>query len=210
MPGDQWPTGLDVDDMTDIVNGVAGSLNRQYSGFVQVDDVRQELMLWCWKKREKVAEFLIREDKADRKSGVSALMKTLFREGSKYCRREKAAKSGYEISDEFFYSTALIEDLLQVIVHGDSTFASRPSTVGNGGGDPAEGGNLAALLTDVKIALDQLDPDRKKLLLDIYGEGKPFDVVAAELDVSPQAVRQKAGRAAVQVVRLLGGESPWR
>lgn len=209
MPG-EWPQGLDVEDMTDIVGSVAGSLSRQYGGFVTIDDVRQELMLWCWRKREKVAEYLVRDDAADRKSGASALMKSLYREGAKYCRREKATASGYEVSDEFFYSTALIEDLIGVIVDGGSAFASQGPTIGRSGGDPAEGGNLMTMIADVQVALDALDEERRDLLLRVHGEGVTYDVIAEEQGVTPQAVRQKATRAAVQVVRNLGGESPWR
>jgi DNA-directed RNA polymerase specialized sigma24 family protein len=204
-----WPDGLDVEDMHDIIAGVAVSLTRQYRTFVEVDDVRQILLEWCWRRREKVAEYLVREDKHDRKAGTAALMKSLYREGSKHCRKEKAAASGYEIADEVFYSTALVEDMLKLLAHGGTALASRDPAV-RSESDPAEGGNLMVMVADIQSAMEELDEDTQALLLRLYGEGEPAEKLAAERGVTPQAVRQKAARAAVRLVRKLGGESPWR
>jgi len=206
----EWPEGVNVDDVNDIVSIVAGSLHRTYREWSELEDIRQTLHEWCWRKREKVAEYLVRDDPKDRKSGQAAMMRSLHREGARHCRREKAAKAGYEISDEYFYSTALVEDVLKVIINGDASHPGKPEHGGKNMGDPAEGGNFIAIVADVRNAMHGMDVETRALMINLLGVGIPAEQLARDRSISPQAVRQRVQRACVKIVRQLGGESPWR
>lgn len=206
-----WPEGVNPDDVEDIVSIVAGSLHRTYRQHSELDDIKQTLNEWCWRKREKVAEYLVRDDPKERKSGQAAMMRSLHREGARHCRREKAAKSGYEVSDEFFYSTALVEDVLKVIVNGGPALQGKQQEHGGKNmGDPAEGGNMVAVVADINREIERLDDDTRNLMVSLLGLGVPAEKLAEQRGVTPQAVRQKVQRACVRVVRELGGETPWR
>lgn len=203
-----WPEGVAHEDVTSIVNIVAGQLHRQYRQHVEVEDIRQVLIEWCWKKRDKLAEYLVRDTPHDRKRGQAALTRSLQREGQQHCRREKARRSGYEPSDEFFYSVALIEDVLAEMLTG--TTSSHETAARHTPGDPAEGGNRAVIVADVKTALADLDDDTRGMVVNLLGMGVPANQIAVEHHITGQAVRQRVQRACVKMVRKLGGESPWR
>jgi DNA-directed RNA polymerase specialized sigma24 family protein len=199
-----WPEGVDERDVYDIIDGVVASLTRKYRSFVKPDDVRQELRLQAWKKRDKFAEYLTREDEGKRRAGEAAFMKSMHRYGDRWCRREKARISGYDPGDEYFYPPALIEQL--IAAHGQGL-----TSLAHQGGekrttDPAEGGNLVVMIFDVTQALDVLDGPMRALLFEVFADGVPVAKIANREGVSEQAVRQKIERALRKLVQELGGD----
>ena len=201
----EWPEGVNQDDVYDIIDGVVSSLTRKYRAFVSPDDVRQELRLQAWRKREKFAEYLAREDEGKRRAGEAAFMKSMHRAGDRWCRREKARISGYEASDEYFYSQTLIEQLIAAHGQGLTSLAQQGGEK-RSQADPAEGGNMVVMLFDVTDALDTLEPGVKALLFEVFADGVPVSKVAAREGVSEQAVRQRIERALRRLVQKLGGD----
>lgn len=205
-----WPEGVSEEDVHDIVAGVAAAVGRRYRRFVEVPDVRQELLMWSWRKRDKVHEYLAREPGADRRRGEAALMKALSRVAERYCRRMKAQASGYTTRDEFFYNRVLLEDLISAQANGLSSLVGQTSEERvRGTQDPSEGGNTQAMLADVQRALGKLDPDAYAMVMMAYGDGLPTKVIGETFDISRQAVEQRLDRAMTKVLSALGGESPW-
>jgi len=86
---DKW-----IGDVVDVATTVAYSITRNYKGYAEVEDLRQELLEWCLKRQDKVREWLDVEDRKEYQLGIKRLSKTLNRRADKYCRREKAKKSG--------------------------------------------------------------------------------------------------------------------
>lgn len=203
MNGD-WPTGVNEEDVFDLIDGVTASLTRRYRQFTQPDDIRQELRLYAWKKRNKFAEYLVRESEGSKRAGEAAFMKSIMRWGEKYCRREKAKIIGYQPSDEFFYNPGLVETLIAAGVQGMSVLANQTTTRANT--DPAEGGNAVVMIIDVATALDRLEPEQKHLLLELHGAGVDPKVIAVRDGVSRQAIGQRNDRALRRLIMLLGGE----
>jgi hypothetical protein len=63
---------------------------------------------------------------------------------------------GYDPSDQFFYTPSLVRELLPMALDGPEPPAAGPVDPGRRGGDPAEAGNLQAMLLDVRRVYDRL------------------------------------------------------
>lgn len=209
MSGDsrmtEWPDGVSQEDVFDLIDAVVGSLHKNYRAFIQADDLRQELRLFAWRKREKFSEYLVREDAGLRRAGEAAFMKACHRVGEKLCRAEKARLSGYEASDEFYYSQGLIEELLTAHGQGTNTMPGRVPDR-RSGSDPAEGGNMVVMMIDVTNALIRLEPAQQELLADIYGRGITVNLIARRDGVTEQAIRGRVDRAMRRMLAMLGGD----
>lgn len=84
-----------------------------------------------------------------------------------YCQREKAQRSGYSPDDQYHYSRRVIEALIpETLVPGLPTQVEKDGSPG--ARTPAgEGGNLAAMIMDVRYALEQLPAaDRALVTID--------------------------------------------
>ncbi len=205
-----WPEGVSEEDVHDIVASVAFAIARRYRRFVEVPDVRQELLMWAWRKRDKVHEYLARDPGADRRRGEAALMKALSRVAERYCRRMKAQATGYSTRDEFFYNRVLLEDLIGAQANGLSSLVGQTSEERvRGTQDPSEGGNTQAMLADIQSALGVLDPDSYAMVMMAYGDEVPTRVIGETFGITRQAVEQRLDRAMTRVLSALGGESPW-
>lgn len=204
-----WVGDVDEADVKDICAVVASSVAKRYRKYVEVPDLRQELLMWAWRKRDKVAEYLDREPGGARRQGEAALMKALSRVGERYCRRQKAAVVGYKTRDEYFYNRVLLEDLIAVETGGMSSLSGQTDDRVRGTQDPSEGGNTQAMLADIQSALKVLDPDSFAIVMMAYGDAVPTRVIAETFGITRQAVEQRLNRAMSKVLHALGGESPW-
>jgi RNA polymerase sigma factor (sigma-70 family) len=200
----EWPEGVNEDDVIDIINGVAFSVHRKYRKFTSIDDIRQEMLLDAWRKRNKYAEYLVRENEGARRAGQAAFMRSMHRIGETFARKEKARLSGYEASDEFFYNQSLVEQLITAVAQGQVSLANQ--TGERSSQDPAEGGNAMVMIIDVKKALNDLDPETRALLEAVHGEGVSIKQVADARGVTEQAIRGRMERALRRIIHQLGGE----
>ena len=204
-----WIGNVEEGDVHDICAAVAVSVAKRYRRYVEVPDLRQELLTWAWRKRDKVGEYLDREPGSARRQGEAALMKALSRVAERYCRRQKADAVGYKTRDEYFYNRVLLEDLIAVESGGMASLAGQTDERVRGTQDPSEGGNTQAMLADLQKALAQLEPDTYALVMMAYGDAVPTKVLAETFDVTRQAIEQRLDRAMSKLLQLLGGESPW-
>jgi DNA-directed RNA polymerase specialized sigma24 family protein len=200
-----------VEDVVDVATTVAYSITRNYKGYAEVDDLRQELLEWCFKRQDKIHEWLLVEDKREYKLGIKRLSKTLNRRADKYCRKEKAKKLGYLPVDEYFYTPGLVEQLLPFAFKGEVP-TKDPSNefVSNGGGDPATGGGFLATMYDIRIALLKLTVTEYAMLCMRYEDSMKLEDIAEHFDVSDSTISRKINTAINKIIKHLGGESPWR
>lgn len=79
-----------------------------------------------------------------------------------------AVKHGYDVADVFFYTLDLLDVLCDAVV-GD--YIPQSQGDGRSPGDPAEGGNMLAMLGDVSRALygPLMDASQRAVLLLHYG-----------------------------------------
>jgi len=206
MVEDKW-----VQDVVEVAQTSAYVITRNYKGFVEADDVKQELLEWSLKRSDKIQEWLNEDlSKQEYRMGIKRLAKTFNRMADRYCRKEKAKKLGYSIHDEAFYSTGMIEELLPM-AFSSNIMTKDPATeyVSNGGGDPATAGSFLASMYDIRIALRGLTIDLYEILRMRYEDGLKLEDIASYFDVTDSTINRKISTAIKLISKDLGGESPW-
>jgi RNA polymerase sigma factor (sigma-70 family) len=201
---------IDYDEIRATAYGIARTVHRKYHTYFDVSDVSQELLMWCISHEQKLHEWLDHPvDSEEFLIGSKKLSKTLGRHADRICRRLKAQKMGYEITDEQYYSSATLEDLLpfvwlEVVETRDTT---KPRV--SGSGNPAEGGNYVVQLFDVRRTLKKIDPQDQLMLRMKYEEQLSFNQIAEMLDISPSTAHRKVKGALKRIHQLLGGSNPF-
>jgi DNA-directed RNA polymerase specialized sigma24 family protein len=206
MVEDKW-----VKDVVEIAQTSAYIITRNYKGFAEADDVKQELLEWSLKRNDKIQEWLNEDlSKQEYRIGIKRLAKTFNRMADRYCRKEKAKKLGYSIHDEAFYSTGMIEELLPM-AFSSNIITKDPATefVSNGGGDPATAGSFLASMYDIRIALRELTIEIYEMMRMHYEDGLTLEHIGEYFNVDKSTVSRKINTGIKQMSKELGGESPW-
>ena len=203
-------TGEQQKDIDTSVSITAYRLSRKHRGWAESEDVRQDLWVWLLSKRKRLSPLLETETREDYKRELKYLERNMYKAGDIMCRTDKAKRSGYRSSDEYFYSSTLIIALLQahcnndeMVVDHSSERIKRTRTLG-------EGMEIEAMLADLRDALDTLEPEQQSLVIRLHGEGVSSKVIAEEREVTRQAVEARASRVLDKLIDSLGGESPYK
>jgi DNA-directed RNA polymerase specialized sigma24 family protein len=206
MVEDKW-----VQDVVEIAQTSAYVITRNYKGFAEADDVKQELLEWSLKRNDKIQEWLNEDlSKQEYRIGIKRLAKTFNRMADRYCRKEKAKKLGYSIHDEAFYSTGMIEELLPM-AFSSNIITKDPATefVSNGGGDPATAGSFLASMYDIRISLRNLTIEIYEMMRMHYEDGLTLEHIGEYFNVDKSTISRKINTGIKQMSKELGGESPW-
>ena len=154
--------------MDEITSIIAYNLSKKYHRFAERDDIKQAMNEYAWKRKDKVNEYLMREDDIERKMGYKAFTTFMRRAGERYARKEKAKALGFELGDEYFYRIEMVENLIKVLGSEDSHLVNQvmdPDMHGvQAKRQVSEGNNLLALLADVDKAMKRLDPRTQGIL----------------------------------------------
>ena len=199
-----------LEDAKDVAANVARSVHKKYHTYFDVDDLRQELLVWVLKREAKVQEWLVQENEEDYKVGIRMLARALQRQADKYCRNKKAQALGYQLEDEAYYSPIVLSELLPFVWADvvDTRDGSQPRV--SGGGNPAEGGTYIIQLFDVRRALSKLDPNDKLVLQMKFYEQMTFADIANTLEISDTTAHRKVDGALRRLNKYLGGQSPFQ
>ena len=202
--------------LTDLVPAVANSIARRFKGWVERDDLKQELYLWALGRQSQYLDQLNEENKDKREYSVSRIAFQMRRIAEKYARREKARKAGYHTSDEVFYDTAtiarLMPSILQSVIEG--TVLEQAQDLINDGQPrkqpaPSEGGNLLAILIDVKKSYLKLEEEDKVILRMRYYDNNTLQEISQYLEVAVSTADRRCTSALRRLQDLLGGDTPW-
>lgn len=193
---------------------VANQLQQRHrlTALADADDIRQELWIWFSKRKDKIFAWVDTEQsEEDQARGWHSLRKSLFRQGDRYLRTQKAKRLGYHTRDEVFYTEALLDELLPHIWDitddiGQSYDDGSPKPPSN----PSEGGNRIVSLFDVQRALKKSDDDDKKLLMLRYRDGLEPSDLAKLYECNRTTIDRRLRKALRRLTRELGGESPWQ
>jgi hypothetical protein len=165
------------------VQKAAGYASRRYKHWgVDRDDFAQEIACWLYGPgKAKVERWLVSDPQQSTRIYRSMLDVVI-----KYGEREKAERVGYHSDDVTWYTAAMVEAVLPLVL--DSTYDSQSSTdVGGNGGKhkklaPGEGANLLTSVMDVRRALKHC-PTWVQEVLEDYSSGHPAWEDAIELVV---------------------------
>ena len=201
----------------DIVPSVASTVHKQYKKFVERDDVKQECMHWAMTRAEYINEQLSEENTDKRRHNEQKIAWQMKRAAERYCRKEKATKSGYQLGDEAYYQTATLGQLLPFVIASvlDGTVLEQAQEMirdgqPKGSSSPAEGGNLLTMLIDIKDAYESLNEKDQKILVLRYHENLTLAQIGTILECHFTTADRRCNHALRELNNKLGGASPYQ
>jgi DNA-directed RNA polymerase specialized sigma24 family protein len=139
------------------------------------------------------------------------------RAAERYSRREKASKSGYQITDEAYYQGYTLGQLLPFVIASvvDNTVLEQiqdmiQDGLPRGSSSPSEGGNLLANLIDIKVGYVKLEVEDKILLRIRYLDSFTLQQIANHYECSVSTADRRIDGAMRRLQDLLGGVSPFQ
>lgn len=175
--------------LTNLVPMVASSFARSYAGYVEQDDISQELAIWVFLHPKKLDEWVANH--AEDSVSDRLVMTSLKNRARRFCSTQRQKTTGPP-EDGFIYRT---KDDMEIIL--EAMFAK-----------PAALGPWTEVLVDMETAFTSL-PDRDRdLLKDIHLSGFTFTELSAVLGVSPTTVSRRHERALLRLHDELGGHGP--
>ncbi len=210
-------TGVDP-VIYDIAPGVARAIHSRYKAYVEREDVVQECLSWALTRHSWIAEQLLEATDPDkRKHAESRIAWQMRRAAERYSRREKATKSGYQITDEAYYQGYTLGQLLPFVIASvvDGTVLEQIQDMiqdgqPRGSSSPSEGGNLLANLIDIKIGYTKLEAEDKILLRVRYLDSFTLQQIANHYQCSVSTADRRIDGAMRRLQDLLGGVSPFQ
>lgn len=198
-----------LEESKDIAANVARSIHKRYHTYFDVEDLRQDLMVWILRREDKVQEWLAPEEEEEHNVGVRMLARALQRQADKYCRSKKAQSLGYQLEDEAYYTPKSLSELLPFVWSDvvETRDATKPRV--SGGGNPAEGGTYVIQLIDVRRALSKLNEMDRDMLQLKFENNLTFKEIAEELGISDTSAHRRVEGALRRLNRHLGGTNPF-
>jgi RNA polymerase sigma factor (sigma-70 family) len=201
----------------DIVYTVAQTTHRRFGNFVERDDIKQECLKWALTRVDYINEQLSEPDTKKRQHNEHRVAWQMLRVAERYARKEKAVKSGYHITDEAYYEGATLTQLLPFVIASvlDGTVLEQAQEMirdgqPKGSSSPAEGGNLLAVLIDIKKAYLELDAKSQQVLTLRYHENFTLSQIGGVLGCATSTAERRCLGAVRKLQDELGGISPYR
>ena len=201
----------------DLAPSVAGTIYRRYKNYVERDDIKQECMAWAMTRTAYITEQMSEPNDERRKHNEQRIAYQMRRVAERYARKEKASRSGYQTTDEAYYESAGIGQLLPFVIASviDGTVLEQVQQMVQDGqpkgkSSPAEGGNLLAMLFDIKKCFLALDLDYRTLLIYRYHDALTLAQIAVILGCATSTADRRCNTAMRKLLNELGGESPFK
>jgi RNA polymerase sigma factor (sigma-70 family) len=200
----------------DLVPSVSYVISRKFKGWVETDDIKQECYLWAIGRGQQFTDLLNEPEPNKREQNEKRIAYQMRRMGERFARKQKAAKAGYHTSDEAYYDTTTIAQLIPFVIASviDGTVLEQAQEMINDGqprkqSTPAEGGNLLAILIDIKKAFIKLEQEDKTILQMRYHDNFTLQQIAQYLECATSTADRRCTSALRRLQDKLGGESPW-
>ena len=201
----------------DIAPSVAQTIYNRYKAFVDLDDVKQECIKWALSRAVYLNEQLSEPEIKQRQHNEQRVGWQMFRAAERYARKEKSIRSGYHISDESYYETANLAQLLPYVIASviDGTVLEQAQEMirdgrPKGSSSPAEGGNLLANLIDIKKGFLKLDQEDQAILRMRHHESFTLQQIAQVLECAISTADRRCAQSLRRLQDNLGGVSPWQ
>lgn len=200
----------------ELVPSVSYVISRKFKGWIDPQDIKQECYLWAIGRGQQFTDLLNEPDLNKRTHNEKRIAYQMQRMAEKFCRKEKARKSGYKTTDEVFYDTATIAQLIPFVIASivEGTVLEQAQEMINDGSPrkqstPAEGGNLLAILIDIKKAYLKLEQEDKTILQMRYHDNYTLQQVSQYLECATSTADRRCTSALRRLQDRLGGQSPW-
>ena len=201
----------------DVVPSVARVVHNRFNRWVERDDIKQECVQWALGRVEYINEQLNVEDAHTRKHNEQKIAWQMKRVAERYCRKEKAIKSGYHTSDEAYYQIGTLAQLLPFVIASviDGTVLEQAQEMikdgqPKGSSSPAEGGNLLSMLLDIKKCYQKLEQEDQRILMLRYHENLTLAQIGEILECHLTTADRRCDNALRNLNELLGGASPYQ
>jgi len=202
--------------LDEVIASVVTVTFRRYRKFVERIDLKQEAYTFVYAKAEQFNESLAIDNDIQRGFNEKKIAWQIKRHLERYARKEKAAKSGYVTSDEAFYDTITIAQLLPYVIASvvnDTAIEQAQNMINDGTprkpSAPAEGGNLLAILIDIKKSYEMLDKDDQEILRLRYHDNLTLELLGEYLECSRSTAERKSNNALRKLNNNMGGDSPY-
>jgi RNA polymerase sigma factor (sigma-70 family) len=202
--------------LNDLVPSVVTTIYRRFRSYTEKPDLLQEAWAFVLSRADNFADMLSDESEIQRKWNEKKVAWQIRRHLERYARKEKAAKAGYHITDEAYYDSITIAQLLPFVIKSSitNTALEQSQILINDGqprkpSAPAEGGNLLAMLVDIKAAYDSLEKDDKELLKLRYHDNLTLQLISEYLECAISTADRKCSQALNRLQNKIGGESPY-
>lgn len=184
--------------------------HQQCRGLIEYDDLVSIGYEWIAKHQGKVIEW---SDKETNPAGWKALGKSMLRAMNREVAKERARRTGSSTQDAFYYTPAIIVEVLPDLWDQQDRAPSSGGTQSDaprGKSQPNEGMNREAVLADVSLAVSRLATEEQSLLQARFYANLTIKEIANMYDISEDTVSRRLTNTVRTVNDLLGGESPWK
>ena len=183
------------------------SAYRSGRGLVTVDDMIGEGNLWMVKHLDKVVHW-----RPQGRHGQNKLRHAVRQRCLTIIAKERRRRSGLQPGDIFYYTPAMVRELLPDIWNEDDWVSGNTNNAEEirSPSRPSEGNNRLAMVADVRSSFYTLSEKDQNFLMDFYRDGGVTkDIMAARLEVTERTVTRRDDRIMEKMVERLGGEPPW-
>ena len=203
--------------LDDLVPSVVTTIHRRFRAYTERTDLLQEAWAFVLSRAEHFNEVLSDENEVQRKWNEKKVAWQIRRTLERYARKEKASKSGYHLNDEAYYDTVTIAQLLPFVIKSfisDTALEQSQILVNDGTprkpSAPAEGGNLLAMLVDIKKAYEKLEKQDQEILRLRYHDNLTLQLIAEYLECAISTADRRCTQALRKLQNNIGGDSPWQ
>ena len=196
---------------------VSYAIHRRYRNFIDRDDLKQVCYEWALSRAAYINEQLSVETPDEKRHAERKIAWQMKRYAERYARKEKAAKSGYHISDEVYYESFTLGQLLPFVIASiiDGTVLEQAQEMlmdgqPKGSSSPSEGGNILATLIDIKKGYLELEDKDKDMLRLRYHANLTLAQIGELIGCATSTADRKCDASLRRLQQVLGGETPWK
>jgi RNA polymerase sigma factor (sigma-70 family) len=200
----------------ELVPSVSYVISRKFKNWIDPEDIKQECYLWAIGRGQQFTDLLNEPDYNKRIHNEKRIAYQMQRMAERFARKEKARKAGYKTTDEAFYDTSTIAQLIPFVIASivEGTVLEQAQEMINDGtprkqSTPAEGGNLLAILIDIKKAYLKLGQEDKTILQMRYYDNYTLQQIAQYLECATSTADRRCISALRKLQDKLGGQTPW-
>jgi RNA polymerase sigma factor (sigma-70 family) len=203
--------------LDDLVPSVVTTIHRRFRAYTERSDLLQEAWAFVLSRADHFNTVLSDENEVQRKWNEKKVAWQIRRCLERYARKEKASKSGYHLNDEAYYDTVTIAQLLPFVIKSvisDTALEQSQILVNDGTprkpSAPAEGGNLLAMLVDIKKAYEKLEKQEQEILRLRYHDNLTLQLISEYLECAISTADRRCNQALRKLQNEIGGDSPWQ